>query len=156
MNWLRDRWKRFRVWLRGQLVEHLEPRKVFWALFLGIAIGATPFWGVHLVMCLFAARVLKLNKGLMLLASGIANPITAPPLLALEGAVGSLFRTGSFQIQSVDLSGGFRSFFTEGGWLFFDMLVGSLVVGPILGAMVGAAGVEWFRRYPLSSRKPRA
>ncbi len=146
MSWLRDKWRRFRAWLAGQLVEHLEPRRVFWALLLGVTIGTSPFWGLHFVACVFLARVLQLNKGLMVLGSGVANPITAPPLLALSAAVGSFLRSGHFGMPPIDFSGDYRPLLAHGGWLVFDLIAGSLVVGPILGAVAGGLGVVWVKR----------
>lgn len=148
LNWLRGKWHSFRIWFAGQLVEHLEPRRVFWALLLGVTIGTSPFWGLHLVACVFLARVLRLNKALMVLGSGVANPITGPALLALSAAVGSFFRSGHFGIPDLDFSGDYRPLLDQGGWLVFDLIAGSLVVGPAIGAVVGAFGVLWVRRFP--------
>jgi uncharacterized protein (DUF2062 family) len=148
LRWAANRYRRFRSWLRAQLVEHLERPRVFWAIFLGITIGVTPFWGLHFVACVFFARVLRLNKGLMVLGSGIANPITVPPLLAFEAAVGSFVRTGHFGMPAIDFSGDYRPLLAHGGWLLFDLIVGSLIVGPAVGAPLGALGAAWIRRHP--------
>lgn len=148
LNWLGTQWRKTRDWFMAQMVEHLEPRRVFWALLLGVTIGASPFWGLHFVACVFLARVLRLNKALMLLGSGVANPITAPPLLALNAAVSGFLRTGHFGFPDLDFSGDYRPLLEGSGWLIFDLIFGSLIVGPFFGAIAGAAGVLWVRRFP--------
>lgn len=153
--WFRERWRRFRAWLRGVLAAHLEPRRIFWALFLGVFVGVTPLWGLHVIICVFAARVLKLNQALLLFAVGISNPIMGPPLLALDAAVGSAVLGRGFVLPTLDFSGDLRPILALGGQLVVDLFVGSLVVGPVLGVFCGGLGVLLAKRWgPTEAPQP--
>ncbi|GDX80145.1 hypothetical protein LBMAG42_19560 [Deltaproteobacteria bacterium] len=153
--WFRERWRRFREWLRKELASHLEPRRIFWALFLGVFIGTTPLWGLHVVLCVFAARALKLNQALMLFAVGVSNPVMGPPLLALDAAVGSAVLGRGFVLPTIDFSGDLRPILALGGQIVVDLFVGSFVVGPLLGALCGGLGVLLAHRWrPTEAPRP--
>lgn len=142
---MRARWNRFRAWAKRELSAHLSPAEIFWACFLGIFVGCTPFWGLHLVGVIVIARTFKLNQPIMLFTVGISNPIFAPPLLAFEGALGRWMMGRGFRLPDIDLSAGWSGVAADGGVLFLQLTLGSFVVGPVLGALTGAFAV-WLRR----------
>ncbi len=147
MRWFRERWERAKAALRTELTSHLEPSGIFWALFTGVFVGASPFWGFHVIFGILVARVLRLNHALVLLGLGISNPLFGPPLLALEAALGSWFLGRGFRLPTVDFFGAWEPILAEGGELLIDMLVGSLLLGPVLGVIAGGAGVWLARRW---------
>lgn len=142
---MRARWMQFRTWLRRELSAHLRPAEIFWACFLGVFIGCTPFWGLHVVTCLFLARAFKLNQALLLFTVGVSNPFSGPPLLAFEAAVGRWTMGRGFALPDLDFSAGWGMIAQDGGLLFLQLFLGSLVVGPTLGAATGFVAV-WLSR----------
>ncbi len=142
---MRQRWQRFRTWLRRELSAHLTPSEIFWACFLGVFIGCTPFWGLHVVTCIFLARVLRLNQPLVLFTVGVSNPVFGPPLLAFEAALGSWLLGRGFALPPLNLEEGWEAIAKGGGRLMIELVLGSAVVGPILGAATGFVGV-WLAR----------
>ena len=114
--------------------EHTTPGKVAGAVAVGVFVGCSPFWGLHLAIGLVLATVLRLNRVLVYAAANLANPITAPPLVFAEVQVGHRLLLGTWLGLSMDevvqegLTGLFRDFF-----------VGSLVVGTGLALLLGLA-----------------
>jgi len=115
------------------------------AVFVGIVIGATPLYGFHLLLCLAAATLFRLNKLTVYLVANISNPLVAPLLLAVEVMIGEWILHGTVlwldpsNIQSLGLG-------TVAYRFFVSALVGSLAVGVGLGAPLGLATTLWLRR----------
>lgn len=147
MNWLRTRWGLFRALLRKELTANLGPDRVFWGLFVGIFIGATPFWGLHVLSGIAAARLFRLNQALVQLGVSVSNPIFGPPLLAFEAALGSWMLGHGFMLPDVDFHGDYGPLFEQGSTLLVHLLLGSAVVAPVLGAAGGALGLVLARRW---------
>ena len=63
-------------------------RSVSEGLAVGLFIGCTPTMGVQIVLCGFAAFLLRVNVPVALLGSLISNPLTAPILYPLEYKLG--------------------------------------------------------------------
>lgn len=57
---------------------------------LGVFIGFTPFFGLHILIALLFAFLLRQNKIAMFVGVWITNPITAPFIYALEYEVGRM------------------------------------------------------------------
>lgn len=97
---------------------------------LGLFIGCLPFYGLHLMLCLLAAWQLRLGLVRMYLAANIVNPLVAPFLLFAEVQIGALLRRG----EVYDLS--WRALDSLSAWGFAtDLLLGSVVVGAVLGGL---------------------
>jgi uncharacterized protein (DUF2062 family) len=115
---------------------------------IGTFIGCSPLFGFHLPLCLAAGSLLSLNRLKLYLAANISNPIVAPVLLFCEVQVGSLLRVGapySLTLQA------FRAFNV---WQFgADLVLGSIVVGLVLGAGASAATYFVARRVGVSRRE---
>jgi SAM-dependent methyltransferase len=106
------------------------------AVGIGVFIGCLPLYGLHLPLCLAACHLGRLNRIKMYLAANISNPAFAPLLLFLSVQLGAVVRTGRpYELSLAALS-------EAGPWRFGqDLLVGSVIVGTLLG-MAGAA-VAW-------------
>lgn len=102
------------------------------AIGLGLYIGATPFWGFHLLIVFVVGGALRLNRFKMYMASHISNPLIAPFLYGLEIQVGAWARTGEMhsfaKLTELHLTG-----------VALDILVGSVIVGGVLGLSAGIA-----------------
>jgi uncharacterized protein (DUF2062 family) len=102
------------------------------AIGLGLMIGCTPLWGVHLGMCWLAGAAFGLNRLKMYLAANVINPVIVPPLFYAQVQAGSLVRRGQWLELSWDMITSRRI------WDFgADLAVGSLVVGIIVGIVGG-------------------
>ena len=113
---------------------------------MGVFIGCTPFYGFHLLICIFAAWLLRLNQVKTYLASHISLPGIWPLLLIAELQLGRFLRGSPplalrvSEIRQLDV----RRFFV-------DLLLGSTVVGLVLGgvfAWVTYRVVQRTRRQP--------
>ena len=123
-------------WLRRLYMtlrtEHTTPGKVATAVAVGVFVGCSPFWGLHLAIALLLATFFKLNRVMVYAATNLANPITAPPLIFAEVQVGHRLLRGAWigltmdEIVQEGVTGIFRDFF-----------MGSLVVGGGLALLVG-------------------
>jgi uncharacterized protein (DUF2062 family) len=111
-----------------------SPRRRAAAVALGTMIGCTPFYGLHLALCTVLARLLRLSRILTYLAAHLNNPLTAPLLLYAEQGLGHWLLTGDWP----DLS---MAHFRQQGLLGtgVDLLLGSLVLGPVLASLAGLA-----------------
>ncbi len=110
------------------------------AVGLGLLIGCSPLWGVHFGLCWLAGALLRLNRLKMYLAANVLNPVVIPPLFYAEIQAGALVRRGSTISLSWDSLDGSQI------WTFgADLLVGSVVVGLVIGA-IGAAVTYAARR----------
>ena len=104
------------------------------AVGVGVFIGALPVYGLHLVLCLAAGSLLRLNRLKLYVAANISNPLMAPLLIMSEIQAGALARRG--ELQSMTLS----AVKAVNPWAFGgDLIVGSLIVGALLGLTLGAA-----------------
>jgi len=108
---------------------------------VGVAIGCLPVYGLHLPLCLALGRVLGLNRITMALAANVNNPFVGPLLVLAEIQVGSLVRRGRFydltlaNLHSYSLLDGLG-----------DIVLGSLVVGVVLGSVLGAVALGVLRQ----------
>jgi uncharacterized protein (DUF2062 family) len=102
------------------------------AIGLGLAIGCTPFWGVHFGLCWLVGVAFRLNRLKMYLAANVINPLIVPPLFYAEVQAGALVRRGHFLALTWDMLK------ADQVWTFgADLVVGSVVVGVIMGALGG-------------------
>ncbi len=105
------------------------------ALGIGAFIGCSPFYGFHFALCLLAARIFRLDAVKTYLAANISLPVFAPFLAVAEIEVGRLLRgepallLHPSQIGQVSLAR-----------FGLDLLLGSVVVGGVLGALFAFAG----------------
>lgn len=100
---------------------------------MGLLIGSTPLYGLHLVLVMAVCVPLRLDTPLAYLAANISVPFIAPFLSLAEIETGTLVRTGAFRELSVD------AVRARGvGPFLGDALVGVAVFSPAL-ALVGGA-----------------
>jgi uncharacterized protein (DUF2062 family)/2-polyprenyl-3-methyl-5-hydroxy-6-metoxy-1,4-benzoquinol methylase len=117
---------------------------------LGIFIGCTPLYGLHLTLCVLCARWLGLNRVKTYLAAHISTPVLMPFLLFFEVQTGRLVRRQP--LLSIHLSqvpalwrwdARHLEFWHWKSWL--DLVVGSVVLGAVL-AGAGALLTFWLLR----------
>lgn len=108
----------------------------------GLAIGCTPFWGTHFVLCWGAGWLLRLNRIKIYLAANLINPLILPVLLYTEVQAGAWLRRGETHVLTLE------AFSTLEPWQFgSDLVIGSLVVGATLG--LAGAVLTYLARRPV-------
>ena len=115
-----------KVWFR-LVHEHAEPWRIAAAVFVGVIIGSSPFFGFHLLLCIVFAMALRLNKLTMWLAANVSLPIFAPFLAFTSAQVGHLMlhgRWADFTLEQVREAP-------------MDLLTWWLVGFPVVGALLG-------------------
>ncbi len=111
-----------------------SPARQAWAVAIGVFVGCSPLYGLHLALCLLLGRLLGLNRIKAYLAAQVGNPLTAPFLVAAEIALGRFLRDGDLTALA---PAHFRQL--KAASLGADLLLGSLAMGTALGAVLGVA-----------------
>ncbi|HBL30491.1 MAG TPA: hypothetical protein DD490_26955 [Acidobacteria bacterium] len=135
-----SRARRFRELLYRLRTEGDTPGRLAGSVALGVFIGCSPFIGLHFLLCVLFARLLRLNQILTFLAANISLPMIWPFLVIGEIQLARFLRGAPFlslrpaDLGQVDL------------WHFAgDLLLGSLVGGALLAAAF-ALPTWWFAR----------
>lgn len=116
--------------IRQLLSENNSPAQLAWAVVLGVVLGAAPLIACHTLAILFATGYFRLNK----LAAVGASQLCMPPLVpALCIEVGYYLRHGEFLTEI-----SWQTLGHQGLERLYEWLIGSLLVGPVLGVLVGS------------------
>jgi uncharacterized protein (DUF2062 family) len=122
----------FRHLLRDLRTEGGGPAREAVAVGLGVFIGCLPFYGFHLLLCVAAGWLLRLNRLKVYVAANISNPLVAPLLILSEVQVGALARRGELRSLTVDAVKRIDP------WSFgADLLFGSVILGGVLALTLG-------------------
>jgi uncharacterized protein (DUF2062 family)/SAM-dependent methyltransferase len=114
----------------------LTPARAALSVAIGLAVGVTPLYGLHLWIVLALCVPLRLDAALAYLAANVSLPPVIPLLLVSEIEVGSLVRTGhAVAVEAADAKA--RGF----GELARELAIGTAILAPAAGALGGA--VAW-------------
>ena len=116
------------------------------AIWLGVAVGCLPLYGLHRLLCVVLGRLLRLNRIHAYLAAHINNPLTAAPLIYLEIATGRWILTGRWPSPSVPALRDVNIWCAGR-----DLVLGSIVVGVALGAILALLSYVVSRKWRGSS-----
>jgi uncharacterized protein (DUF2062 family)/2-polyprenyl-3-methyl-5-hydroxy-6-metoxy-1,4-benzoquinol methylase len=114
--------------------EHRAPGKVGLGVGLGVFVGCSPFWGVHLPIAVLLGTLFRLNRVIVYASAYIGNPLTVGPILFTEIQLGHRVLHGGWlpvtlaDAESLGVLG-----------IFTNLLTGSLVLGAVLGGLLGVA-----------------
>ena len=112
-----------------------------WAIGLGIFVGCSPFIGLHLAMCVVLGYLFGLNRLKLYLAANLVNPLVLPFVLFAEVQAGSWIRRGHGYPLSLEAIAATHI------WHFgTDLVLGSVVVGGVLGLIAGGVTYASFGR----------
>jgi glycosyltransferase involved in cell wall biosynthesis len=115
--------------LRALVKEDASSRRLAAAGALGVFLGALPLIGFHTITILFVASFFRLNKIVAISTSQLCMPPFVPAI-CIE--VGHLLRHGRFLTEiSLETIG------YQGLERIYEWLIGSLVVGPAMGILLG-------------------
>src|SRR4051812_8912431 len=110
--------------------EGMSPEKQAAAVALGVFIGVSPLYGLHLALCILLARLFRLNAGLTYLAAHISLPGVTPFLILAELETGRRLRGQSYlhihihNLRELDLR-----------QAALDLTIGTLAIGGVLAAL---------------------
>jgi uncharacterized protein (DUF2062 family) len=125
---------RIRRWFHALRTEGAGAGREAVAIGMGAFIGCLPFFGFHLALCWVVGWLLNLNRLKLYLAANISNPLVAPTLVFAEVQLGAWLRRGTWHQLTIETA-------TTTGLSVFglDALVGSLVIGGVIGTGMAAA-----------------
>jgi uncharacterized protein (DUF2062 family)/SAM-dependent methyltransferase len=133
---------RLTLLLRRILRERTTPARTGLAVALGVLIGLSPFYGLHLFLCVAAATLLGLNRAITYLAANISIPPLFPFLAFASVQAGNFVLHGRLVPVSID------SLRSMDPWTFgVDWLLGSVLVGLVLAAPAGLVSFALMRRF---------
>ena len=135
-GWLAAYLRRVRDQLGALMQEHASPGRLGVAVAFGVMIGCSPFLGLQLLLGLGLATVFRLNRIAVILGAQVSvPPITALVFLA-NAQVGTMLLHGHWLSLSLEAFRGIPVA-TVAVDLFLELLIGGLLVGGILGAVLG-------------------
>jgi uncharacterized protein (DUF2062 family) len=144
---LRRAWKR----LRGG---DLTPARAFWSVALGLFVGVQPTPGLHLLVVLAVCIPLRLDGALGYLATNISIPPVAPFLWLAALQIGERILTGGFAPLTKE---GMRALIRAPGPLLGALVLGSIVLGALLGLVGGSlayvTALHWASGTPEDPRR---
>ncbi|MDT8335705.1 MAG: glycosyltransferase family 2 protein [Desulfurivibrionaceae bacterium] len=114
--------------------EHSSALQLASAAWMGVFLGALPLIATHTVAIIYVSHRLHLNKLTAITASQVCMPPLVP-VLCIE--IGYFMRHGSLLL---DLN--WETMVVQIHYRLWEWLLGSLLVGPLLGLLVG--GVLYF------------
>ncbi len=131
--------------LRGLLTEQLQPGRAAAAVWLGVALGIIPIYGLQSIVALALATLLRLNRPLTFAATFVNNPLLQPFLVA-----------GSLQLGYLTLRGVWLSpaTLTAVPWRehLLPFFAGSLILSVAVG---GSAALAAYLFVALRGKDPR-
>lgn len=134
---------------RDILSAHLSRRQVASAVAVGLFIGTSPFFGLHLLLCLAAAAILRLNILVTYAAANVSLPWFAPFIAWANIEVGHFLLHREFLSlawpQTADLSLSNAKIASQ-SWL-----LGWLVLGAAVALIGGGIAFLLARRLPPKS-----
>jgi len=85
---------KYRETIRGFLRKGLLPSEIAFAVALGNFVGILPFLGLHTVLAIGLAYLLRLNIVIVFLGTQISNPFSFPFILFVSAQIGNLMLSG--------------------------------------------------------------
>ncbi len=115
--------RNYRATIRDFLRKGLLPSEIAFAIALGNFVGILPFLGLHTVMAIGLAYLLRLNIVIVFLGTQISNPFSFPFILFVSAQLGNLLLRGSL----MDLQ--FTSDLSVLKTYVMPTMIGSIVLG---------------------------
>ena len=145
--------ERFKHWFLHMVGSDSPPEVVAASFAIGVAISFTPLIGLHWIIALLLALILKLNKVDVLLGTLVVNPLTLPAVAAVAIPIGRLLlRARREAIAHLPWREMFRrSFWTAAGpamkAIGLQMAAGMFFLAVIVGALTYVILVNLIRHH---------
>lgn len=126
-------WKNIRRYIDQEIIYSKESNtKITLAIMLGIFMGIVPIWGYQMIVAVFLAQLLKLNKVITVLASNISIPIIMPFLLYGSYVTGCLVTGSDINFSLSDIS------LDAMKVVLYQYLIGSIIFAVLCSLTVGS------------------
>ena len=134
-------WRRGAAWL---LSLNGSPQQISLGLAMGVLVGFSPLWGLHMVIAAALATLFGVNRPAAVAAVWLSNPLTVIPIYTLTYRVGHTFVPGRssssitemltrvFTQEAVpwwDLIGRIQVILRVGEELLWPLAIGGFIVG---------------------------
>lgn len=151
---------RFRNWVQSLISPEDSAHELSLGMSIGVFVGLTPLFGLHLILIIFVAfvlqRLMRFNKALAVAASYVNNPVTFAPIIWASYQVGAFLIPSAagalnhgLSAPELDWHGGIRALPRILYAMGLPMLVGCLVLGTMMALVtypVTYSVVKWYRR----------
>lgn len=134
--------------VRALLKLNEPPHKLALALAVGVFIGFSPWFGLHILSCFLFAWLFRLNKVVVLTGNFVNNPWTVVPLYAFCLWFGTVITGSGTAVPEIawkDL--GFRDIFTVLLPYLWPFVAGTIVVGAAAGVVTYFVFLWAIKRY---------
>ena len=134
--------KSFKQFLKEDVLESDgSNRNKAFSIALGTFIGLSPFWGLHTLLTIFLAVILKLNKLLAFTFSNISIPPFIPFIVALSLAIGGFFLGTEINFFNQEFS------FQLVKEHFIQYAIGSLFLATVTSVILGVGFYFFLERF---------
>lgn len=137
---------KFRSIIEYQLKSGLSSEKIAVGVAIGNFVGILPFLGLHTVMSIGCAYLLRLNPLIVILGSNLSNPLSFPFLLVISAQIGSLALYGRF--MSLNFSSDIKVLLSN---YFLPVIVGSVILAVVVSFISYFIVLKITRRIRLES-----
>ncbi|MBI5142909.1 MAG: DUF2062 domain-containing protein [Nitrospirae bacterium] len=145
--------RRFRESLRQVLAVDDTPHRIALAFAIGVFIAMSALLGLHTILGLAIAHLMRLSKRVMLVGVYVNNPWTMVPIFTFCVWIGLLFTGGDAKVPAIDWGNlSLKSLMNDCAHLILPFVVGTTVVG-IVSAV---AGYVMLKQAVIRYRKPDA
>ena len=137
-------WSNIRKFIDKEILKSKDSNKTIGlSIMLGIFMGIVPIWGYQMIVTVFLAHFLKLNKVISLVASNISIPPIMPFLLYGSYATGCFLTDSPVTFNLTDIS------LDRMETVLFQYLTGSIVFATlcsIIGGIISGCLLLLFRK----------
>lgn len=134
--------RKIKTAIKDFLIRGLSPAEIALGVSLGNFVGILPFLGLHTVIALGLAYILRLNMGVVFLGTTISNPLSFPFILFISSQIGSVILTGS--LLDMTFSGDAIALVKQ---YLYPTLIGSIVLGLAVGTVTYPITLRFARRF---------
>lgn len=134
--------RKLKTKIRAFLAKGLSPTEIAFGVSLGNFVGILPFLGLHTVIALGLAYLMRLNMGVVFLGTQISNPLSFPFILFVSAQIGSLVLNGAF--LDLNFSGDAITIIKQ---YIYPTLLGSIFLGLAVGIVTYPITLSFARRF---------
>ena len=130
------------------IIERESPARIARGVAIGVFMSVSPLIGLHTVIIIILAYLLKGSKTAAILGSFLCNPLTIPVILFIDYEVG-LFVCKQFHLNYTQmLLSDFKDFhlLDQGLEIFIPAMVGSVIIGCVLSLISYRISKKYFTR----------
>ncbi|MBI5073914.1 MAG: DUF2062 domain-containing protein [Nitrospirae bacterium] len=133
--------KKYKETITRFLKKGLSPSEIAFAVALGNFVGILPLVGLHTVVAIGLAHLLRLNIMIVFLGTQISNPISFPFILFISAQIGNLMLSGALlKIQFTTDLAVLKSY-------ILPTIIGGIVLGLVVSSVSYVLTLKIARRF---------